>query len=129
MEYWNIRRSYRITERIFGSRHSGSACSYFTSNRIKLSEYGLKNDIERINYDLVGLSKRAVTEFLKEHPDQKAYVSADLSMTGQQLEPMGQLSLETLIDVYKEQLQYVAAASVDLITIETMMSLQECRRV
>lgn len=99
----------------------------FTSNRIKLSEYGLENDIERINYDLVGLSKRAVTEFLKEHPDQKAYVSADLSMTGQQLEPMGQLSLETLIDVYKEQLQYVAAAGVDLITIETMMSLQECR--
>ena len=99
----------------------------FTSNRIKLSEYGLENEIQRINYELVGLSKKAVERFQQKHSGQRAYVSADLSMTGKQLAPMGPLSLEELIEVYKEQLQYVVAAGVDLITIETMMSLQECR--
>ncbi len=99
----------------------------FTSNRIKLAEYGLEQEIERINHELVGLSKSAAAEFLKSCPQERVYVAADLSMTGQQLVPMGKLELETLIDVYKEQLGYVVAAGVDLIIIETMMSLQECR--
>lgn len=99
----------------------------FTSNRIKLEEYGLVQDIERINHELVGLSKRAVTAFHESGSTEPVYIAADLSMTGQQLVPMGKLELETLIDVYQEQLRYVVDAGVDLIIIETMMSLQECR--
>lgn len=99
----------------------------FTSTRIKLAEYGLEHDIEKINHELVGISKRAVAEYEKEHPGQRAYVGADISMTGKQLAPMGTLEFDTLVDVYREQLRYTVAAGADLIVIETMMSLQECR--
>ena len=40
---------------------------------------------------------------------------------------MGTLDFEELVDVYKEQIRYLSEAGVDLLVIETMMSLQETR--
>ena len=91
----------------------------FTSNRIKLQEFGLENQIREINHKLVALSKRAANG--------KAWVAGDLTMTGQQLKPMGTMDFEELVDVYKEQITYLAEAGVDLLVVETMMSLQESR--
>ncbi len=48
-------------------------------------------------------------------------------MTGEQLSPMGKLDFEELVEVYKEQIRYLVEAGVDLLVIETMMSLQETR--
>lgn len=91
----------------------------FTANRIKLKEYGLENKICQMNKELVALSREAVGE--------KAYIAGDLTMTGEQLAPMGRLDFEELIDVYKEQIGYLVEAGVDLLIVETMMSLQEAR--
>lgn len=91
----------------------------FTANRVKLKEYGLQDRIEEINRELVALSKEAAGG--------KAYVAADLTMTGEQLSPMGRMDFEELIDVYKEQIRITCEAGADLIVVETMMSLQETR--
>lgn len=91
----------------------------FTANRIKLKEYGLEGRIAQINHDLVTLSKEAACG--------RAYVAGDLTMTGEQLAPMGTLDFEELVDVYKEQIRYLEQAGADLLVIETMMSLQETR--
>ena len=91
----------------------------FTANRIKLREYGLEEQIRQINLDLVALSKEAVGD--------NAYVAGDITMTGEQLAPMGHLDFEELIDIYKEQIRYLVEADVDLLVVETMMSLQETR--
>lgn len=91
----------------------------FTANRIKLKEYGLEGQIAQMNRDLVALSKEAVGP--------KALVAGDLTMTGEQLTPVGKLDFEELIEVYKEQIRYLAEAGADLLVIETMMSLQETR--
>ena len=91
----------------------------FTGNRIKLEEYGLEDRIEEINTELVRLSKRAV--------DGKALVAGDMTMTGKQLFPLGDLMFEELVDVYKEQASILDNAGADLFVVETMMSLQECR--
>lgn len=91
----------------------------FTANRIKLREYGLDGHTRQMNLDLVALSKEAVGS--------NAYVAGDLTMTGEQLVPMGRLDFEELIDVYKEQIEYLLEAGVDLLVVETMMSLQETR--
>lgn len=91
----------------------------FTANRIKLAEYGLQDNIEQMNKDLVRISKEAVNG--------KAYVAGDITMTGEQLAPMGTLDFEELVDVYKEQIGYLVEAGVDLLVVETMLSLQECR--
>ena len=91
----------------------------FTANRIKLKEYGLEEKIRQMNLDLVALSKEAA--------DGQAYVAGDITMTGEQLSPMGKLDFEELVDVYKEQIGYLMEAGVDLLVVETMMSLQETR--
>ena len=91
----------------------------FTANRIKLKEYGLEEQVAQMNRDLVALSKEAVGE--------RACVAGDLTMTGEQLSPVGTLDFEELIDVYKEQIRYLSEAGVDLLVIETMMSIQETR--
>ncbi|MCX4321578.1 MAG: homocysteine S-methyltransferase family protein [Lachnospiraceae bacterium] len=91
----------------------------FTANRIKLREYSLEGQIRQMNHDLVAVSKEAV--------DGKAYIAGDLTMTGEQLSPMGKLDFEELIDVYKEQIRYLVEAGADLLVVETMMSLQETR--
>ena len=91
----------------------------FTSNRVKLQEFGLEDAIQEMNHKLVALSKRAANG--------KAWVAGDLTMTGQQLKPMGTMDFEELVDIYKEQITYLAEAGVDLLVVETMMSLQESR--
>lgn len=91
----------------------------FSGNRVKLAEYGLENEIEYLNKTLVAISKEAAKG--------KALVAGDLTMTGEQLSPMGTMTFEKLVIVYKEQIGYLAEAGADLLVIETMMSLQETR--
>ncbi|MDF2609497.1 MAG: homocysteine S-methyltransferase [Lachnospiraceae bacterium] len=99
----------------------------FTANRIKLEEYGLVDNIETINRELVKLSKLAIKESGVEELGRKVYVAGDLTMTGEQLYPIGTLQFEELVEIYKEQIAYMLMEGIDLFVVETMMSLQECR--
>ncbi len=91
----------------------------FTGNRIKLSDYGLDGDIERINSSLVALTREAV--------GRDVLVAGDITMTGRQLKPVGDLDFEELVKVYREQIDILSSAGCDILVVETMMSLQECR--
>lgn len=91
----------------------------FSANGVKLAEYGLADKMEQMTRDLVALSRQAVGE--------SVLIAGDITMTGRQLRPVGNMELEELIDIYKEQIGYLVSAGVDLLIIETMMSLQETR--
>lgn len=93
----------------------------FTANRIKLAEYGYADRLHEINQRLVALSKEAAAGA------QGVYIAGDISMTGQQLYPIGEMQFEELVEIYKEQVRSLEEAGVDLYVVETMMSLQECR--
>lgn len=93
----------------------------FTCNRIKLEEYGLADKLQEMNISLCNLSKQAVKEC------GHGYVAGDLTMTGRMLYPMGDLGFEELVDVYKEQIYAILEAGVDMLVVETMMSLAETR--
>ena len=93
----------------------------FTANRIKLAEYGLEDNLREINHKLVALSREAA------QGAPNVYVAGDISMTGQQLYPIGDMQFEELTEIYKEQVRALEEAGVDLYIVETMMSLQECR--
>ena len=97
--------------------------STFTANRIKLREYHLEDKMHTMIQELVAISKEAAASSTA----QKVYVAGDLTMTGEQLKPMGTMELETLIDIYKEQIRELEAAGADLLVVETMMSLAESR--
>lgn len=96
----------------------------FSGNRIKLTEYGLENNIGDINKKLVDISRDAIKEA---NADRKIYIAGDITMTGKQVYPVGSLMFEELVNIYKEQIQYLCEAGVDFLAVETMMSLQECR--
>lgn len=91
----------------------------FSGNRIKLKEYGLLERMEELNQGLVEISREA--------SGGKALVAGDITMTGAQLAPLGSLSFDELVDIYKEQIRLIVKAGVDLLVVETMMSLQETR--
>lgn len=96
----------------------------FTSTRVKLDEYGLGAKQQEYVGRLVALSKQAVEE---SRADRKIYVLGDISMTGLQIQPLGTMPFEELVDIYKEQVTLSVEAGVDGFVIETMMSLQESR--
>lgn len=112
--------------------HRGTDILYaptFSANRIKLEEYGLNEKLEEMNRQLVELSKRAVGEYMVENRNAEfiPYIAGDVTMTGKLLAPLGPLSFEAAVDVYKEQMRVLVSTGVDLLVIETMMSLQEAR--
>lgn len=102
----------------------------FTSNRIKLAEYNLEAEIVSINKQLVALSKEAIKQAREEGliaENAIALVAGDITMTGRQLEPLGTMTFDELLDVYREQISILNDAGIDLLVVETMMSLQETR--
>lgn len=94
----------------------------FTANRVKLAEYGLEKQMASMISSLVGISREAASG-----AGRPVYIAGDLTMTGELLRPMGRMELEELIDIYKEQIALLAQAGVDLLVVETMMSLAEAR--
>ena len=106
--------------------HAGTNILYaptFTANRIKLAEYHLEKNMSAMIHELVAISREAAAS----SPGHTVLVAGDLTMTGEQLKPMGQMELEDLIDIYKEQILNMVDAGVDLLVVETMMSLAETR--
>ena len=91
----------------------------FSANSVKLKEYGMADEIGRMNRDLVAASREA--------SGGRCLVAGDLTMTGEQLAPIGTMDFDELVDIYKEQIGYLLQAGVDLLVVETMMSLQESR--
>lgn len=95
----------------------------FTANRIKLAEYHLEKNMSAMIHELVAISREAAAS----SPGHTVLVAGDITMTGEQLKPMGKMELEDLIDIYKEQILSMMDAGVDLLVVETMMSLAETR--
>lgn len=89
----------------------------FGGNRISLSMHGLENEIEALNKTLVSYSLEAA--------DDKVLVAGDLTTTGKMMAPAGELSYEQAFEVYQEQIHYLAEAGVDLLAVETMISIEE----
>lgn len=95
----------------------------FTANRVKLAEYHLEKNMSAMIHELVAISREAAAS----SPGHTVLVAGDLTMTGEQLKPIGKMELEDLIDIYKEQILSMVDAGVDLLVVETMMSLAETR--
>ncbi|MCR4831485.1 MAG: homocysteine S-methyltransferase family protein [Pseudobutyrivibrio sp.] len=121
-EKWIIENPWAIQELQKAYYDAGSdivLAPTFTASRIKLSEYGLEDNLVEMNRQLVRLTRQVAGD--------RGLVAADISMTGKQLFPLGDLMFEDLVDCYKEQVEAIMQEGVDLFVVETMMSLQECR--
>ena len=63
----------------------------------------------------------------KEAAGDRALVALDIGPIGQLLEPTGILKFEEAVDLFKEEIAAGVEAGADLIVVETMTDLQECR--
>lgn len=131
-EQWILENKEAVRELQTAFLAAGTDILYaptFSANRIKLAEYGLQDKLAEMNRELVQLSRNIVAEFETENgcPEGSHFVAGDLTMTGELIYPVGKMKFEELVNVYKEQVQVLADAGVDLFVVETMMSLQECR--
>lgn len=119
-EEWVLKNSEVLKELQRAYVEAGSEIVYaptFGANRISLMNFGLEKQVTEMNRRLLAISKEAVGA--------RALVAGDLTTTGKLLEPRGDLSYETLYQIYQEQIKALADAGADLLVAETMLSVDE----
>ena len=82
----------------------------FSANRPGLKNFGLEARLVDLNAALVSLSKEAAGD--------RALVAGDLSTLGRPLEPAGDMPYSEAYDTYREQMEALAKAGVDLFALD-----------
>jgi 5-methyltetrahydrofolate--homocysteine methyltransferase len=91
----------------------------FGANRIKLTHYGLQNNVIQLNIAAVQAARAACG------PNTK--IAGSVGPTGKLIIPLGDLSFDYAYDVFFEQISALDQAGVDMILIETIIDIQEMR--
>jgi homocysteine S-methyltransferase len=90
----------------------------FGANRLKLDRHGLEDQVVEINQAAVSLAQRVVLASFKD-----VFIAGDVGPLGAPLAPFGRIQPEEALDIYREQVESLVAAGVDLILIETMVDV------
>ncbi len=89
----------------------------FSANRFRLSQYHLEDRITEINLKAVEIARRAAGN--------DAYVAGAVGPVGKLLEPIGKVKRQQARDAFKEQIELLLKGGVDLLMLETFVSVQE----
>ena len=121
-ELWNVERPEEI-EKILEAYASAGA-SFITTNtfggtRGRLAMHGLESRVEELNKAGAEIARKVADR----HPG--VFVMGDIGPSGNLMEPMGTLTLESGKDLFAEQIRGLVAGGVDAILIETMSDLSE----
>ena len=90
----------------------------FGANRALLGHYGLQDEVQTLNRELVQLSREAVGP--------AALLAGDMTTTGTPVAPGDDSAYAGLLEIYREQAEALLRAGVDLFAVETMMGVTEC---
>ena len=119
-ELWVLEHREVLLELQRGYVEAGSGiimAPTFSANRPGLRHFGLEDRLKELNAALTVLSKEAAGD--------RALVAGDLSTLGRPLEPVGDLPYGEAYGVYREQMEALAEAGVDLFALETLMGADE----
>lgn len=114
-EQWILEHKDILINLKRGYVEAGSRILYtptFTANRIALAKHGLDGNMESMIHQLVGLSQIAL--------DPECFIAGDMTTTGQT-----DISYEAAYEVYQEQITCLNDCNVDLLVVETMLTLEE----
>ena len=92
----------------------------FGANRIRLEHHGIADKVRDIAFRGVKLAREE-----REISGRSVLVAGSVGPTGRTLAPIGTLSAEEAKDAFREQIEALLEAGVDLLVIETMGSLDE----
>ena len=119
-EIWNIEKPEVIIEIYRAYFNAGADVVHtntFGGSSLKLDVKGHANEMKAINMQAVELARRVC-------PDE-AFVAGDIGPTGKMLKPMGDATVTELEQAFFEQATILIEAGVDILSIETMFSLEE----
>jgi 5-methyltetrahydrofolate--homocysteine methyltransferase len=92
----------------------------FGGNRRRLQLHRLEQRVGELNEAAVAIARRAADQ-----ADRPVAVAGSIGPTGDLFEPLGPLSHEEGVAVFKEQAEALAAAGADVLWIETISSFEE----
>jgi 5-methyltetrahydrofolate--homocysteine methyltransferase len=121
-EEWNVSHPEVIADIQKGYIDAGSdiiETNTFGGNRYRLGFHG--------HNDAVALFNKKAVEIARSVCPEGRFVGGSVGPTAEFLEPMGELTLEQLTDAFKEQIDALLSAGVDILVIETMSDIGEAR--
>jgi len=89
----------------------------YGANRIKLQQFGLREELEAINTRGAELARKAAGDGV--------YVAGAIGPLGIRLEPYGPTSNDEALDIFKEQAMALLNGGVDLFVLETFSNISE----
>ncbi len=96
------------------------ATNTFGANRFKLQRHDLGHKVKEINAAAVSLARRVVDASFKQ-----VLIAGDVGPLGVRLAPFGRVKPEQAHAAFREQIEALIQAGVDVIVIETMTDLYE----
>ena len=121
-ELWNVEKPEEI-EKILEAYASAGArfitTNTFGGTRGRLAMHGLEARVTELNEAAAQIARRVADR----HPG--TFVMGDIGPSGDLMEPMGTLTLESGQELFAEQIRGLVAGGVDAILIETMSDLGE----
>jgi len=96
----------------------------FGANKYRLSDFYLDDKVHEINLKGVEIAQR-VAGYYEEHENRTIYVAGAVGPTGKLLEPIGKVTAQQMLDAYKQQIEGLVEGGIDLIMLETFVSLNE----
>ena len=121
-ELWNVEHVDVVEGVLEGYASSGSrllTTNTFGGSRPRLQMHGLEDRVEELNKAAAELARRVADR----HPG--TYVLGDIGPSGELMEPMGDLTIDSAAEIFGEQIRGLVAGGVDGILIETMSDLSE----
>ena len=121
-EEWNITHPEIITEIHLDYLNAGSniiSSNSFGANSLKFENY------KQLIAAAIKNAKKAIELF--EGDREKCFVAFDMGPTGKMLEPLGDLSFEKAVEVFRSSAEEAEKCGADLIIIETMNDSYETK--
>ena len=121
-ELWNVEHVDVVEGVLEGYAASGSrllTTNTFGGTRARLQMHGLEDRVEELNQAAAALARRVADR----HPG--TFVLGDIGPSGELMEPMGDLTIDSAAEMFGEQIRGLVAGGVDGILIETMSDLSE----
>jgi 5-methyltetrahydrofolate--homocysteine methyltransferase len=121
-ELWNVERADVVEGVLEGYASSGArllTTNTFGGTSARLQMHGLEDRVEELNQAAAELARRVADR----HPG--VYVLGDIGPSGELMEPMGDLTIDSAAEMFGEQIRGLVAGGVDGILIETMSDLSE----
>lgn len=94
-------------------------CNTFGASPLKLAQFGLVDETEKINIAGVKAARAAAKA--------NTEIAGNIGPSGRLISPLGDLSFDEACESYARQVKALAGAGVDYILFETIIDLQEMR--